>query len=381
MTTFKITDLPEKEAKRQTFLGKRIGVISHSGLHRTESTLIERLGAVTGEPAEVLVTGSRTGVLPMIVAHLWPSSQVTCHALDIHHAKTMERNVDYNQMGGVHVVCSAMIPERVYDVAFYSGTDTTTTAELMIDQLEDIHERLAAGGVCWIAYEGETGALMKQIRQIFGGVSAEIDQKGFICVRATQMRPLQKRRSFRAEFKASVPGMEAITLASLPGVFCHRRPDMGGLALAEVAVKEQSQISNLKSQILDMGCGCGLVGILLAKANPQAQVTFVDSHSRALDATRQNLQALGLEGHALVLSDAGVEQTGFDLFVGNPPYYSDFRIAQLFVDTAFQVLKSGGVGLLVAKSAPGLDECIKTKFPETTVIPRRGYSVIRFMKP
>jgi 16S rRNA G1207 methylase RsmC len=129
-----------------------------------------------------------------------------------------------------------------------------------------------------------------------------------------------------------------------------------------------------------MGCGCGLVGILLAKSNPGAQVTFVDSHSRAIEATRQNLETVGMQGHVLILSDVGLEEKGFDLFVGNPPYYSDFRIAERFVEIAFHALKPGGIGFLVAKSAPGLDETIKTRFPETTIIPRRGYSVIRFVK-
>jgi 16S rRNA G1207 methylase RsmC len=380
MVTIKITDLSEKEAKKQLFFDKNLCVVSHSGLHRTEATLIERVPTIKTPPSQVLVTGSRTGVLPMVIALQWPDVRVRCHALDIHHVETMERNLADNDVRGVAVVCSPMIPEGPYDMAFFSGTETTTTAELMLDQLEDLHEQLAIGGVCWIAYEGDTGTWQKQIRQIFGNISAEIDQRGFFCVSAKKTTPLAKRRNFRAEFKASVPGMEPITLASLPGVFCHRRPDMGGLALAEVAVKEQSQIPNLKSKILDMGCGCGLVGILLAKANPEATVTFVDSHSRAIEATKQNLDALGMKTHSLVLSSRGVDQAGFDLFVGNPPYYSDFRIAELFVETAFQVLKPGGVGYLVAKSAPGLDACIKTRFPETTIIPRRGYSVIRFVK-
>ena len=380
MVTIKITDWAEKEAKQQYFWDKSVCVISHSGLHRTEVTLIERLNSIEVPPAHVLITGSRTGVLAMVVAQRWPSAKVTCHALDVHHTKTMERNIGANKSKGVDVVCSAMLPEGAYDLAFFSGTDTTTTAELMLDQLEDLHERMALGGVCWIAYEGDTGAFLKQIRQVFGKASSELEQREFFCVRVKKTRPLEKRRNFRAEFQASLPGMDPITLASLPGVFCHRRPDMGGLALAEVAVKEQSQISNFKSQILDMGCGSGLVGILLAKANPEATVTFLDSYSRALEATKQNLDALGLVGHSLVLSDSGIDETGFDLFVGNPPYFSDFRIAQLFVDTAFESLKPGGIGMLVAKSAPSLDECIKTRFPETTIIPRRGYCVIRFVK-
>jgi len=380
MVTIKITDWAEKEAKKQTFLDKSVCVVSHSGLHRTEATLIESLSKIAVAPAQLLITGSRTGVLAMVVAQRWPSAQVMCHAIDVHHTKTMERNIAANKVKGVSVICSAMIPEQSFDLVFFSGTDTTTTSELMLDQLEDIHERMAMGGMCWIAYEGDTGAFMKQIRQVFGKASTEVDQREFFCVRAKKTRPLERRRNFRAEFPASLPGLEPITLASLPGVFCHRRPDMGGLALAEVAAKEESQISKLKTKIVDMGCGSGLVGILLAKANPEAKLTFVDSQSRAIEITKQNLDVLDLKGHSLVLSDSGIDEKGFDLFVGNPPYYTDFRIAELFVQTALHVLKPGGVGMLVAKTAPALDECIKTCFPETTIIPRRGYCVIRFVK-
>jgi len=381
MVTFKITDLPLAEATCQFFLDKRLRVVSRSGLHRTEASLIERAVTVATSPAHVLVTGSRTGVLAMVLARQWPEARVRGHALDIHHAKAMERNLAGNQVRGVAVDCTPFIPQGPHDLAFFSGTETTTTAELMLDQLEDLHEQLAPGGVCWLAYEGNTGTWLRQIRQLFGNITIVTDQRGFFCVMAKKTRPLEKRRVFRAAFTASVPGLDAIPLMSLPGVFSHRRPDAGGLALAEVAVKELSTWSNPTLQMLDMGCGCGLVGILLARANPDATVTFVDSHSRAIEATRQNLDALGMKPHPLVLSDSGLDKGAFDLVVGNPPYYSDFRIAELFVLTAFHVLKPGGAGMLVAKSAPGLERCIQTRFSETMIIPRRGYSVIRFVKP
>ena len=380
MVTFKITDRPDKDSKRESFLANTACVVSHSGLHRTESSLIEQIPSVGNPPSQVLVTGSRTGTLAMVLARHWPSVRVTCHALDIHHAKTIERNLASNNVKGITVVCSPMLPQGPYDVAFFSGTDTSTPAELILDQMEDLHEQLLPGGVCWIAYEGDTRSLQKQIHQIFGHLMTEVDQRGFICGSARKTRPLEKRRSFLADFKASLPGLEAIPLVSLPGVFCHRRPDMGGLALAEVAAKETSCHLNPAPRILDMGCGCGLVGILLAKAYPAATVTFVDSYSRAIEATRQNIESIGMRNHELVLSDTGIDHGDFDLLVGNPPYYSDYRIAGLFVETAFQVLKPGGVGMLVAKSAAGLDACIKTRFDNTTVIPRRGYSVIRFAR-
>jgi 16S rRNA (guanine1207-N2)-methyltransferase len=39
-----------------------------------------------------------------------------------------------------------------------------------------------------------------------------------------------------------------------------------------------------------------------------------------------------------------------DLVLANPPYYSHFRIAKLFVDIAVRALKSGGTLLLVTKT-------------------------------
>jgi 16S rRNA (guanine1207-N2)-methyltransferase len=225
-----------------------------------------------------------------------------------------------------------------------------------------------------IACEAEGAPLFKQIRAIFGNLSVVHDKGGLVCATAVKRAPLAQPRDFSARFSASVPGGEKLTLCSLPGVFCHRRPDNGGLALAEVATRGLGS----GQRVLDMGCGCGLVGLLLARSQPGTQVLFIDSHIRALAATRRNLDALGLKsGHALVLSDTGTEQTGFDLFVGNPPYYSDYKIADLFIDTAHHALRSGGACLIVAKSTQRLEESVQECFGNVETLARRGYGVVR----
>jgi len=397
MHTIRTTDLPVSQAKAETFSDKRFRVLSRSGLHITERLLIERICSVPSAPAHILLTGNRTGALAMVTAACHPDTRITCHTFDLHHARTIQRNLRANGVSSafthdpfvrcpvkataaetarLRLACTSDIPEAPYGIALFAANAATTTGELFIDQLEAIHARLALGGVCVIAYEGDTGTLLKQIHQLFGNLSAHTDAKGIFCVTAVKREPLAKPRTFRAEFTASIPSGTPLTLASLPGVFCHRRPDMGGLALAEVAARELQP----KQRILDLGCGCGLVGLLLAGQQPDAHVTFVDSHARALAATHDNLTALRLTGHALVLSDTGVSEHGFDCVVGNPPYFSDFRIAQLFVDTAFHTLRRGGVGWLVAKSPTGLHACVQTRFTDTTLIARRGYSVIRFTR-
>lgn len=389
--------MPEEQTVTETFPDNGFCVISHSGLHPAERVLIDRLSTLKESPRSMLVAGNRTGVIAMAIAHRFPACRITCHAFDLHHARTVLRNLRMNgvataflhdpfvicresgsPMEQVCVACTSKIPEGDYEWAVFMSTATSMTGEVILDQLQEIHGCLQREGHLLFSYEGDGGGpIQKQIQELFGKMSVWVSQRELFCATADKRGVLTKHRSFSAEFTASVPGGKTLRLISLPGVFCHRRPDMGGLALAEVAARDFPSCQ----RILDLGCGCGLVGLLLAARHPDAKVVFVDSHARALAATWRNLESLGLVQHAqLELSDTGTALTEFDLAVGNPPYYSDFRITQLFVDTFHQALKREGSGLLVAKSSKGLVACIRNRFPETWISQRRGYAVVRFQK-
>lgn len=404
MPTIRTTDLPARQARTETFLDGSLKVISHSGLHPAEKRLLDNLPRLPAAPASLLVAGNRTGAVAMAAAARFPGCAVTCHTFDLHHARAILRNLRTNALAGrfVHdpfvsvpnppapatspdnpqasrftVACTASLPAGPYAAALMMATPGIMPGELVLDQLEDLHENLAEGAVALIACEAETSTLLKQIRDLFGGASVLFNKNGICCVSVKRQGALKRRRTFSAAFTASLPGESACTLVSLPGVFCHRRPDTGGLALAEVAQRD------LKSgqRVLDMGCGCGLVGLLLARSQPDVRVTFLDSHARAMAATRQNVLALGLAAQTeLVLSDSGTDQTGFDLCAGNPPYYSDFRIAELFIRTAHAVLKPGGICLTVAKAAAALANVQRGSFGAAEIISRRGYGIVKSVR-
>ena len=400
MTTIHITDLPEAQTRSETFMDRALCIVSHSGLHPTEKLLIEQLARFSAAPASLLIAGNRTGATALAAAARFPGCAVTCHAFDVHHARAILRNLGANGRQAAFlcdafvsppadlrssdsaprpaftVACTSQIPPATYDAALFMATPGTMTGELILDQLEDIQQNLAVGGTCVVACEAESAPLFKQIKAIFGSLSVSFDKKGVFCACAVKREPLNRVRDFSAQFSASLAGGEPLSLCSLPGVFCHRRPDNGGLALAEIAARELQP----NQRVLDLGCGCGLVGLLLARSQPGTRVTFVDSHARALAATQRNLTSLGLEGHALSLSDTGTRETGFDLFAGNPPYYSDFKIATLFIDTARAALRRGGVCLLVAKSTSRLEETMLPTFGNAEVVPRRGYGIVRSVR-
>ena len=180
-----------------------------------------------------------------------------------------------------------------------------------------------------------------------------------------------------------------ITFTTYPGCFCHRRPDAGGLALAEVAAREgngERGTGNGERNILDMGCGCGLVGLLVADALRRQEgpprLTLIDSHARAIAAAKANAARAGIEAE-FILSDDGLPRGRvgeYDLFVGNPPYYSDYRIAEVFLEMAYRALKPGGVCLTVVKTATGLLALQEKYFRKAEVIKRRGYCVLRSVR-
>ena len=137
--------------------------------------------------------------------------------------------------------------------------------------------------------------------------------------------------------------------------------------------------------ILDMGCGCGLVGFLVAasqKGDAPIRLVMVDSHTRAVEAANLNAEKLGIPAE-VILSDNGTPaqmDSSFDVFVGNPPYYSDYRIADIFLETAQRALKYGGVCYTVCKNADGLEPVQRRYFPEVEIIRRRGYAVLKSVK-
>ena len=294
----------------------------------------------------------------------WLNEDVTCHCLDIYHRHAIEKTHH------VKAICTPHLPEGPWDVIRFKTGPKRMSGELALDQLQEIHllmRQQKPAPKFELVYDGKE----RDRNDLLNKIKDDPDRV----------------RDFSATWKASVPGIDPLTFTSFPGCFCHRRQDEGGLALAEVVSKDLSssiQHSSLNPRrLLDMGCGCGLVGLLIAKAVKGVQLVGVDSHSRAIEAANLNAQALGV-GAEMILADSGTPARmdgTFDVFVGNPPYYSDYRIADVFLETAKRALKPGGVCYTVCKNAAGLEPVQKRYFPEVEIIRRRGYAVLKSVKP
>lgn len=371
-----VDDANEGGNVAETFLENRCHVVSRSGLSVTEAHLIEAIPQLA-RSEKMLILGNRTGALGMMAAALHPGLDVVVSSLDLFHHHAVERNLLRNQMARVVSRCEPDIAERNhYDVVCLQASKGALSDELIQDLLQQSHLALKMGGRCFVAAEEEVPWLAEQAKKVFGNCSIQGRRKDSTLLIGRKKQELKEFRVFRAEFVMTLPQGLPVTLATVPGVFAHRRVDPGAQALAEVVETRPGDA------ILDMGCGCGSVGISLAKNQPTASVCFVDSHSRATEITAENCRINGITGGSIVLSDQGLPpEERFTLFVGNPPYYSNDRIADLFMRTAHETLVPGGRAYLVAKTAAHYVEYLKGLFGEVEILRRRGYEIAKAVKP
>ncbi len=364
-------------AKEESFLGNQYTVISRSGLNITEIQLIEAVRGLA-HPKRVLFLENRTGVCGIIAKDLHPEAEVALHCIDLYYANKIKRNLERNEASSVKVCCEPYIDRKdSFDVMFLQVSRGGAAKELILDLIQQVHRALQTEGRCFISLEEEDAWLLGQVKNVFGGFSRYSRGKAGCCIVAQKKGKLKRIRNFQAEFTMTIFEKKPIRLLTIPGVFSHREVDQGALALAEVAVGE----SKKGDAVLDMGCGCGAIGISIAVNQEISRVCFVDANSRAVYITEKNCQLNSLERYEVVMSDSGVkEESGFTLFTGNPPYFSHYKISELFIRTAYKALKPGGRAFIVAKTAAWHYKFMTALFGNAELINRRGYEIIKSVK-
>ena len=138
------------------------------------------------------------------------------------------------------------------------------------------------------------------------------------------------------------------------GVFSRGEVDTGTQLLLEALPEEMA------GDILDLGCGWGVIGISIARKWPGTRVTMADVNTRALDLSRENAKRNRAEV-TCVESDGmeAVKGQAFDAVVTNPPIRAGKQVIyRMFADAA-QSLKAGGTLYLVIRKQQGAESCMK----------------------
>lgn len=249
-------------------------------------------------------------------------------------------------------------------------------AELTRDLLQSAAQRLAVGGTLVAAVDNPRDHwLGAQLQELFPKATAEryADATAY---RARKVAEPRRVRDFRCRF-AYRDRDRLLQAVSRPGVFSHRRVDAGARQLLAAAETEQQQ------RVLDVGCGWGAVALAIAARDSTVAVHAVDGNARAVECTMAGAALNGLVNVTAEVNAFG--QFGrdgqFDLALANPPYYADFRIAELFIAAARRALRPGGRLLAVTKHPQWYEERLPGQWRDVQTSASKQYYVVSAARP
>ena len=162
-----------------------------------------------------------------------------------------------------------------------------------------------------------------------------------------------------------------LDLDTTPELFSPFAPDKGTLAMLNAAEITPSD------KVLDLGCGCGIVGIYAAKLIGEHSVTMTDTDPVAAQTAKQNAIKNNVPAVTVLCGNAyeNVHDTDFTLILSNPPYHTDFAVAKSFIEGAYRHLTVGGRMVMVTKRLDWYKNKLTSVFGGVKVIESDGYYV------
>ena len=162
------------------------------------------------------------------------------------------------------------------------------------------------------------------------------------------------------------------SISNHSGVYAREKLDIG----ARHFMKNLPEIE-AGTNVIDLGCGNGVIGLTVLAQQPEACVTFVDESYMAVDSARTNIQNNlpdQSQQSTFMVNDclADVEPNSIDLILCNPPFHqqnatTDHIAWQMFRDS-HRVLKKGGELRIIGNRQLGYHIKLKRLFGNEKLI-------------
>ncbi len=159
------------------------------------------------------------------------------------------------------------------------------------------------------------------------------------------------------------------------GVFSKKGVDYGSRLLLESLLKE-----DIKAPFLDVGCGVGILGIVLNKVYG-VDGDLIDVNRRAIHLTKRNIKANNCVNLDVFESNCYSNITKkYHLIITNPPIRAGKKIVYTILEEAKEHLFPDGVLYFVVRKEQGaksiLSDMIK-KYDVTIIERKKGFFIVK----
>jgi 16S rRNA (guanine1207-N2)-methyltransferase len=242
----------------------------------------------------------------------------------------------------VHLLESLSIPKMPIDYLLIKVPKTLALLEYQLHSLRPLLHpgtRIIAAGMV----KAMSASVWKLLEKLIGPTSTSLAVKKARLIFATLDTDLQlPKNPYPVCYKLENTDLSICNHAN---VFSRDSLDIGTRLLLQHLPNDQNY-----RQIIDLGCGNGVVGLMTARQLPEAQIHFVDESFMAMASARENFaQAFAGQRQAqFTIGDClnGFAEQSVDCVICNPPFHQQHtigdQIAGQMFQQAFRVLRKGG---------------------------------------
>ena len=162
------------------------------------------------------------------------------------------------------------------------------------------------------------------------------------------------------------------------GVFSKDKFDYGTKLLLD-----SIDISKLSGNVLDLGCGIGVVGIILGTINKNINIDMIDINERAISLVRDNLTLNKVKANVFSSDVYSNVNKKYDYIITNPPIRAGKEVVRKFLLGGYDYLNDNGILYFVMRKDHGVKSMIKeleNKYNVTIINKDKGFFVILLTK-
>lgn len=220
------------------------------------------------------------------------------------------------------------------------------------------HRCLHDSGILYLAGANDAGiqSVAKDATELFGQANVLGYKKGNRVYRCGKTKSQTAQPEWTQqpgikpgtwnEYKVGIREREFI-IHTLPGVFSFDHVDEGTAMLLDCMHVP------CDSRVLDLGCGCGLIGMVAAHLGA-GHVDLTDDHLLSVSSTLENIRLNHIHTATVYAGDlfGSLPEVKYDAIFSNPPFHAgkevNYQVAQALITSSHHYLIPGGYLVIVA---------------------------------
>jgi len=266
----------------------------------------------------------------------------------------------------VKLLTSLELPEGTFDFILIKAPKTIAYLEDSLSRLQSVmteNTQLITAGMV----KNMPASIWKTIDKVVGET---VPSKAVKKARLIYAKPdLTKRVSNDYPSYFALENT-AYQIANHANVFSRQSLDIGTrFFLSKLPQNEKYQ------QVVDLGCGNGVVGLIFAEKNPQASLNFVDESFMAVASAELSFKQLKSKKAATFQTGDALTnftENSMDLILCNPPFHQQTtigsHIALRMFKQARQVLRTGGELWVIGNRHLGYQVSLKKYFSKVELV-------------